>query len=168
MQNYHLSPSKMKRWRRRTQNEIQISRHPKKSCERQIDFPSQNGAKVRNYLSDKGFISRNTSLIKSTPEGARDFVVPSRMNQRSFYADFSISTNFHFIIDGWWNGQIFQIVKCFVTKICITDKSAEFTQIDCEMAFVEQRRCSRNFEGMTAHLLKILLEKFGKFKNDFR
>jgi aspartyl-tRNA synthetase len=89
---------------------LDIRRNPVKD---KLIFRHKMAQKVRNYLSDKGFIEVETPvLIKSTPEGARDFVVPSRMNQGQFYAS-TISTNFQTTLDGWWNGQIFPNRKMF-------------------------------------------------------
>ncbi|WP_179374779.1 aspartate--tRNA ligase [Winogradskyella wichelsiae] len=147
---------------------LDIRRNPVKN---NLIFRAKVTQAVRNFLSNDGFIEVETPyLIKSTPEGARDFVVPSRMNEGQFYALPQSPQTFKQLLMVGGMDKYFQIVKCFRDEDLRADRQPEFTQIDCEMAFVEQEDILNVFENLTRHLLKevngVEIEKFPRMLYD--
>ncbi|BDB56480.1 aspartate--tRNA ligase [Flavobacterium ammonificans] len=148
---------------------LDIRRNPVKNS---LLFRHKVTMEVRKYLSDLDFCEVETPyLIKSTPEGARDFVVPSRMNEGQFYALPQSPQTFKQLLMVGGMDKYFQIVKCFRDEDLRADRQPEFTQIDCEMAFVEQEDILNVFEGLTRHLLKeikgVEVAKFPRITYDY-
>jgi len=153
--------------------------------QKNIIFRSKVAIETRKYLDETGFLEIETPyLIKSTPEGARDFVVPSRMNAGQFYALPQSPQTFKQILMIAGYDKYFQIVRCFRDEDLRADRQPEFTQIDCEMAFVTRDDVLNTFEGLTKHIFKATkgieladfprmeydeaMERFGSDKPDLR
>ena len=141
------------------------------SIKEKLIFRHKVSSEIRNYLNNLNFVDVETPyLIKSTPEGARDFVVPSRMNQGEFYALPQSPQTFKQLLMVGGIDRYYQIVKCFRDEDLRADRQPEFTQIDCEMSFVNQEDVLTTFEGLIKHLLKeikgISIEKFPRMTYD--
>ena len=162
---------------------LDLRRNP---VQEKLKLRNKVALETRNYLDSKDFLDVETPvLIKSTPEGARDFVVPSRMNQGQFYALPQSPQTFKQLLMVSGFDRYYQIVKCFRDEDLRADRQPEFTQIDCEMAFVEQNDVLEMFEGLIKHLFKTVrnveftepfpritfaeaMEKYGSDKPDIR
>ena len=141
------------------------------SIKEKLIFRHKVSSEIRDYLNNLNFVDVETPyLIKSTPEGARDFVVPSRMSQGEFYALPQSPQTFKQLLMVGGIDRYYQIVKCFRDEDLRADRQPEFTQIDCEMSFVNQEDVLTTFEGLIKHLLKeikgISLEEFPRMTYD--
>lgn len=158
----------------------------RRDCVRKnLELRHRLGIEIRKYMDEAGFMEIETPfLVKSTPEGARDFVVPSRMNPGEFYALPQSPQQYKQLLMVAGMDRYFQIVRCFRDEDLRADRQPEFTQLDCEMAFVEQEDVLQMFEGLMRHLFKVekgvdlppfprmgwqtAMDKYGSDKPDLR